>query len=132
MNKIPATITDFEKSEGISLVNLKTDTDDFFCFVINMNTDVEIKSKKEIFMIFKETEVMLLKGIKPLTTVENYFPCTIKAIEKGNILSRVDLLYKQNKISTISATKTIEKMNFTSGENIFAMVSPSEIALMEK
>lgn len=132
MNTILTKITKLEKSEGITLVHTSTKGDNFFSFIIDSNSDISPKIGSEIYLIFKESEVTILKGNKAPISIENYFPCTVNEIKESKILSKVYLRYQENIITAIISTDSLKRLNLKIGEKVSALIKATEITLMEK
>ncbi len=79
-------------------------------------------------MAFKETEVILVST--NTATTANVQRAVISRIEQGSVLSQITLLYHDSMITALVPTLTFNILRIKEGDNVFWMVSPSEISLL--
>jgi molybdopterin-binding protein len=108
-------------------VEVRVGTDLFHLFLVEI-LDEKLHLQKNVKLAFKETEVILSKGV--ITSSANVAEATIKKIEKGVVLTDVTLLYGTIEIKALVATLMFEALHVSLGDTIFWMLQPSEISLL--
>ena len=131
MNKIKGKIYHIESAEGITLVDIRIDEDEFSSLIINSeSTDEYIMVDNEVNMLFKETEISVKnyhgefnkkRQNKIITKVEN--------IKNGIILSELKFSYKENLITVIILTRLLKELALKIGEKAILILRTQEILL---
>jgi molybdopterin-binding protein len=133
MNEFRGEIIDIEVSGRLSLVSVNIS--DYFILksiVIETPETADYLSKKtQIKVLFKETEVILFTDNNITTSIENRIEGTIKRIEKGVLLSKVEIATKAGELVSIISTSAVNKLGLKHGTNIISMVQLNEIMLSE-
>ena len=131
MNKLQGTIKNMQTHEGISLVDIVIDEDEFSSLIINSKTTGEyIHVGNPVNLLFKETEV----------SVKNYHPefhkkrqnkiiTQVKIIKKGEILSELKLYYKENIITAIILTRLLNELKLKVNDKAIVILRTQEILL---
>ena len=79
--------------------------------------------------IFKETEVVIGKGLEHFVSLQNKLPATILEIENGVLLSKLILDTPAGKITAVITSDAVAQLRLQSGEQITAMIKTNEIML---
>jgi len=129
MNKIYGKISNIESEDYISIVEINTEIGNFFSLIVETPETADyLKKGKEINILFKETEVEILKNCfleKNLNTFEG----KILNIKKGKVLSKLVIEKKDLKIVSILTTKAVEILGIKENEKIYFYVKPNEIVI---
>ena len=126
MNKLPAHITELTQTEDIILITL-----DYFGFclkalIIN-NQEEYITKGNKVYIVFKETNVLLAKNLSGTLSFDNSLPAKITNINTGKILTEIKLDLKGEKISTI----TNHNGHFQINDEVQIILNPSGIFIMK-
>ena len=127
MNILPATIIAIVSSEHLSCVEVRVGLDLFHLLLLEV-FDEKLHLQKNVRLAFKETEVILSKGV--INSSANVAEATIQKIEKGVVLTQVTLLYGTMEIKTLIATPAFEALHVSQNDTISWMIQPSEISLL--
>jgi molybdopterin-binding protein len=131
MNKLKGIIKDIQSYEGISLIDIAIDEDEFSSLIINSNiTDEYIKLGNYINLLFKETEV----------SVKNYHPefhkkrknkivTIVKNIQKGIILSEIQFEYRHQTITAIILSRLLNELDLHVNDKAIVILRTQEILL---
>ena len=131
MNKLQGIIKKVESYQGISLVDITIDEDNFSSLIINSeNTNDYIYSGNTVNLLFKETEV----------SVKNYHPefnkkrsnkiiTQVKNIQFGKILSQIKLSYKKQIITVIILSRMLLELDLKPGDKAIVILRTQEILL---
>ncbi len=129
MNKIYGKISNIESEDYISIVEINTEIGNFFSLIVETPETADyLKKGKEINILFKETEVEILKNCfleKNLNTFEG----KILNMKKGKVLSKLVIEKKDLKIVSILTTKAVEILGIKENEKIYFYVKPNEIVI---
>ncbi len=132
MNKLRGRITRIEFNDHISLVDVDVSGDSFTATLLETPEDAPyLKVGNAVDVLFKETEVSLAKGLTGLISLRNRINTTVKLVRSGVILSEVVLDYRGYTISSIITTRSIQRLDIKSGDEVEAMVKANEVTLME-
>jgi len=127
MNTLKATIRSVTSSAHLSSIGVNVG-DDVFHLLLAEHTDNLARLNHEVILAFKETEVILAKGVSDSTA--NLHAGVVQSIEKGNVLTQVTLLYADTFIKALVPTITFDLLDVAVGDNIHWIVQPGEISLL--
>lgn len=133
MNEFRGEIIDIEVSGSLSLVSVNIG--DYFVLksivIETPETADYLSLKKQIKVLFKETEVILCTENNVAISLQNRIEGIIKHIEKGTLLSKVEITTKAGELVSIISTNAVNQLGLKHGIDIFAMVKLNEIMLSE-
>lgn len=130
MNTLKATISNIEAVDELLLISLKNEHGIFSSLMINNNEDY-IQEGKDVIMVFKETEVSLVKDFSGALSIRNRFPSVIREIINGKILSEIHLDYHGNKLCSVITRPSCEAMGLKAGDLVTALLKTNELLLMK-
>jgi len=87
--------------------------------------------KNRVFLLFKETEVIITNSLTVETSVENNIPAQITELEIGKLLCRVVLQAKFGVVSSIISTNAFKRLNLKVNDNVRVLIKMNEIMLSE-
>ncbi len=125
MNTLPAILSAITASEHLSILTVTVGEDNFHLLLAEQCHDAAGES---LMLAFKETEVILASA--PIATTANIQRALISKIEQGSVLSQITLAYYDKTITALVPTLTFNTLSIGEGEEVFWMVSPSEISLL--
>ncbi|WP_457627820.1 TOBE domain-containing protein [Persephonella sp.] len=132
MNRIKAVIKSVESSDSISLVELETAAGKMSAVVVETPDSADyLKTGREVYILFKETEVSIGKDLSGRISLRNRFDCTVLTVEKGKILSRIVMDCKGERIVSIITTRSVESLELKEGDRVTALVKTNEVSLLE-
>lgn len=133
MNKIPGTITQIQQSGAILLVDIDVDGHQFSALLIQSATPPDwLLTGNPIDVVFKETEVSIAKDLSGIISMRNRMKCTVLQIERGELLSKIDLKFQNFLISSAITTRSVDALELNIGDEVEALVKANEVALMKK
>ena len=131
MNILKGKITEIQSSDTLSLISVDVDGDTLSAVVLEGKKGILNYKKGELVqVIFKETEVGLAKNLSGLISFRNRFPAKIKKIEKGSVLAKISLDYKNYRIESIISAKSAEEMKLKESDAVEWLVKTNEVSLM--
>jgi molybdate transport system regulatory protein len=83
-----------------------------------------------VTLLFKETEVSLAKNLSGQISLRNRIPVVVRSIERGDILSAVELDYAGRALQSVITTRAVDRLQLVAGDAVEALVKANEIALM--
>jgi molybdate transport system regulatory protein len=132
MNKISGNITMIQHSGAIILVDIDVDGHGFSAMLIESATPPEWLQKGNIVgIVFKETEVALAKNLSGIISMRNRMKCTVKHIERGELLSKISLQFQKHQITSAITTRSVNALDLRIGDEVEALVKANEISLMK-
>lgn len=132
MNRLKGKIIVIDHNSHMSLVDVAVGGDVFTATLLETPGSANyLKVGNPVTLLFKETEVSLAKQLSGLITLRNRVFATVKAIERGYIMSAVMLDYHGIPLTSIVTTRGAERLQLTVGDEVEALIKANEIALME-
>ena len=125
MNTLPATLTAITTSEHMSILTVAAGNEPFHLLLAEQCHDT---IGTPLTLVFKETEVLLAST--PTATTANIHHAVVVKIEQGSVLSQISLTYNETTITALVPTLTFNPLNIHEGDDVFWIVSPSEISLL--
>lgn len=132
MNIFKGKITSIKISGSFSLVEVNVE-DIFFKSIIieTPETATWLVEDNEINVIFKETEVVIGKGLEHAVSMQNKIHGEIFEIDNGALLSRITISTTVGKIVSIITYNAVQQLQLQVGENVTAMIKTNEIMLSQ-
>ena len=132
MNKLQGKIMNIESSEHISIVDINVKGDLFSTVIIETPETADyLRIGKEVFMLFKETEVSIGKALSGNLSLRNRLKSKIKTIEKGTVLTKITLDYKGKDIISVITTRSTNKLDLKVGDDVQGLVKANEVIIMK-
>ena len=132
MNIFKGKITFIKASGSLSLVEVDVDGVFFKSIIIETpDTAAWLVNGHEINVIFKETEVVIGKGLQHTVSMQNKIPGEIFQIDNGALLSKITIGTTVGKIVAIITYNAVQQMQLEVGETITAMIKTNEIMLSQ-
>ena len=133
MNSLEGHIISVEVSGSMSIVTVKL-AEKLHLRAIVIETPESspyLVNGRRIKMLFKETEVVLGTFEEHRISLQNRISGTVKAIEKGQLLTKVLIDTELGEISSVISTKSTEQLNIKASSRVWAMVKLNEMMLSE-
>lgn len=132
MNKLTGTITEIQSSDHISLITVDVGGDVFSSIVLEgTHGPVHYKTGDTVSLLFKETEVGIGKNLSGMISLRNRFKSSVTNIEKGKILTKVALSYKNHAIGSIISTSSANRLELKENDEVEWLVKSNEVTLMK-
>jgi len=132
MNQLTGKIIDIQSSDNLSIIKVDVDGDVLSSIVLEgKKGPSSYRVKDKVTLLFKETEVGLAKNLSGMISLRNRFKAVIKKIDKGPILSKISLNYKDRMIESIISTQSTGQMNLKEKDEVEWLVKTNEVALMK-
>lgn len=128
MNAIKATIKNITTDGILSIVDLEVGAHIFSAQVINDSSSL-IKIGNTVEIIFKESEVVIAKGLSGLVSSINRFGATITAINKGKIMSEIVLDFDSKTVVSIITTRSANRLELAAFDQIEFLIKANEISI---
>ncbi|RXM47078.1 molybdopterin-binding protein [Flavobacterium sp. YO12] len=130
MNILNGIISQIQSHEGISLVRVQSNDVTFSTIVLDTpETSDYLKVENTVKIIFKETEVVISKDLNPNISTQNKLLCRIESIQKGVILSQINLVYEQEVIKSIITRNACEELDLKKNDTVLALIKTNEVSL---
>ncbi len=127
MNTLSATITSVTSSQHLSSICVRVGDEPFYLLLAEASSEDDLLHTA-VTLAFKETEVILFNSFAYATA--NIHKALVENIEKGFILTQVTLSYHQTIMCALVPTVTFDALGINKGDEIYWLVSPSEISLL--
>jgi len=131
MNKLNGVIAQVKASDNMSIIKVDIDGDIFSSIVLEgKKMPANYKVKDNVTVLFKETEVGLAKNLSGMISLRNRFKARIVKIDKGPILARIVLKYRDNRVESVISAQSCEEMLLAEKDDVEWLVKTNEVTLM--
>ena len=132
MNEIKGVIKEIDSYEGISIVTIGSKKNIFKSIILEDPSSMDyLKIGNPVKVLFKETEVIIVKADEYKISLRNRLKCTIISIDKGVLLSTLKLDFNDGVIHSIITSEAVEKLRLKPGDAVTAMIKTNEIMIAE-
>lgn len=128
MNKLKGIVASVESSGEIRLIGVLVEGD-LFSIVVIEDKENTLEIGRQVFLLFKETEVAIAKDFNGKISLRNQLKGKVEGIEKGKILSEISLNYKGNIINSIITTNAVLDLDLKEGDQATAFVKTNELMI---
>jgi molybdate transport system regulatory protein len=133
MNKLPGTILKIQQSGAILLVDVEVEKQVFSALLIESAIQPEwLHAGNAIDLVFKETEVSLAKNLSGQISMRNRMQCSVQAIDRGDLLSKITLNFRNYTLTSAITTRSVDSLKLEIGDEVEALVKANEVSLMKK
>ena len=133
MNRLKGVIKKITSHEGISLVNIQVLDTIFGTVLLDTPQSCSyLELNKSITVAFKETEVAIALPNVGEISMANQLKCTIKSIQKGKVLTQIELTCKGETLTSIITSNSSKRLNLKENDNVIALIKANEISLIEE
>lgn len=131
MNKLRGQIEGIEVSGSLSIVSVNIQG----CVTLNVvvietpETADYLQTGYGIYVLFKETEVIIGRDVVHPISLQNRIPGVIQQIEGGKLLSKILVQTPIGGVTAIISTNAVRQLNLKEGTKVVVMVKINEIML---
>ncbi|NOZ90955.1 MAG: transporter [Epsilonproteobacteria bacterium] len=129
MSSIVATVSNIWTIDSLHKIELD------FCgksiFMICLELDNSIKVGTKVKLAISPSHIAIAKDFRGLISYSNIIDSTIVSINRGEILSSVELKFNDITIESIITTTASKEMDLKIGESIKAMLKATELSIIE-
>ncbi len=127
MNKLKGTISSIQNESALGLVHVRSHG---VAFEVVLIEGGETYTKgQEIELLFKETEIIICTQSVEGIGIRNKIPATVVAIEKGQLMSLVQLQVKDAELVAVVTNSVLEDLGIEPDQQIHALIKSNEIMI---
>lgn len=131
MNYLPVTIAAVEVHGSIAIIDTTIGSHCFTATLVGATDEVTSwTAGMPATLLFKETEVSLAKNLAGLISMRNRIPATVRAIERGKLLTKVTLAFGDNLIESVITTRSSHALGLAVGDAVEGLVKANEMTVM--
>lgn len=132
MNRLKGKIELINSHDELLLIELNVQETKMKAIIIGKPNDYSyLEIGNEIAILFKETEITISIDKCLNISTQNKLTCIVDSIEKGQLLSQVNLNFNDAPLSSIIATTSVENLNLNRKDTVTALIKTNEIILSE-
>ena len=132
MNKITGKIAGIQSSTNLSLIEIASGENKIHTVILEIPSTLHyLKIGHEVSVLFKETEVIVSKNHLSGISLQNQIEGKVIDIERGDVLSRVEVNTASGKICSIITTQSLTELNLKSEDTVYLLINTNEIMLSE-
>ena len=131
MNRIKGVIRDIESDDFLSIIKVEAEIAPVYVLLLETpETATYLKRGKEVNIIFKETEVEIVKDCSSeYNSFLNRFEGTVESFEIGCVIAKIIFKVGDVKIFSIIPKKSFDSLKLEKGEKVSLIVRATEISL---
>lgn len=133
MNELNGTIRVIQTAGQLSLVDVTVADHTLSVILIETpDTAPYLRDGQQVRLAFKETEVILASPDSTFVSIENRLPVEVVAVEAGQILSRIELTFIDQRLDAFISTRVAQRMNLAPGQKMVALIKMNEITIITR
>jgi molybdopterin-binding protein len=127
MNRFQAQVTKIVACDRLHQVNLKMHVSELTIVTLQLPKDLE--EGADVTLLVKPTQILLATAAHDDLSFDNRLSARITAIEKGEILTTVQLDTNQTQVEAIITTKAVERLRLKKGQNCFIGINAASFSI---
>lgn len=133
MNCLDGQIINLVSDNNMTIIDLNVSGSSLKTIIIETPDSASfLKIGNHLNIMFKETEVNLAKDFTGKISLQNRLNCSVKNINKGKLLSQINLNFHSNDISAIITTCDAESLELKENDTVIALIKSTEIMVAPK
>ena len=130
MNTLSGEIAAIKVKNALSLVYINVTSARLCAIVIDTPESAPyLRTGNRIKVIFKETEVIIGTGKNQQISLQNRISGQVKAVESGDLLSKVTVDTPAGEIVSVITTNAVKQLHIKAGSQVTAMIKTNEVML---
>lgn len=131
MNRLPATINSVEIHGSIALVEAISGRFRLTATLVGASEEAaNWHAGMAVTLLFKETEVSIAKNLSGLISLRNRIAAVVIGVERGKLLSRVDLDAGGQLLASVITTRAADALGLAPGDEVEALVKANEMTVL--
>lgn len=130
MNLLEGKISEIKTEGSLSLVKVMVQNCPITSIVIDTPKSAGyLAIENSVKILFKETEVVLAKGISGVISLQNKLDCSVHSFEKGKLLCKILLNFQNTTITSVITRNAFDQLDIKENDLVQAMIKTNEISL---
>jgi molybdate transport system regulatory protein len=131
MNRLPAIISSIDIHGSIALVEAVSGSCRLTATLVGASEEAASwHTGMAVTLLFKETEVSIAKNLSGLISLRNRIAAVVLGVERGKLLSRVDLQVDGHRLASVITTRAVEALGLAPGDAVEALVKANEVTVL--
>jgi len=133
MNRLLGRIVSVESSGEISLIDIRIGSECVVSVLVidGLEPSPYLAVGGQVGVLFKESEVVLVKGEDKHIGALNRIPARIAGIGEHALLSEINLTYEALPLRALVPSRSLRELGLKVGDDMTVLVNPTEITLAE-
>lgn len=130
MNRLFGKIIGIETAGGIALVDVAVCSRRYTAMLVcteQQSSNWQVDAP--VTLLFQETEVSLAKELSGKISMRNRMPGTITAIERGRLLTKIELNVDGQTVGAVITTRSCDSLELNVGDTVEGLVKANEMSL---
>ena len=130
MNRLFGKIIGIETAGGIALVDVAVCSRRYTAMLVcteQQSSNWQVDAP--VTLLFQETEVSLAKELSGRISMRNRMPGTITAIERGRLLTKIELNVDGQTVGAVITTRSCDSLELNVGDTVEGLVKANEMSL---
>lgn len=130
MNRLSGKIVGIESDKGMSIVDIMTDAGQLSALILETPETVPyLKIDKQVFAIFKETEVAIGKGGSENISYLNANDGIVENFNLGDVLAEINLSANHKKVTSIITRRAFRRLDIKKGDKVKWIIKSNEVSI---
>jgi len=126
MNRLTGTITSIVQNGDLHFVQMKRG--EFRLSALTLELPSDFREGTEVFVLFKETEVILAREPLGDLSLQNRLGGEILSIEIGKILAKAVLAVAGGTVTAIITADSAKRMDLRPGDRVIGLIKATEVS----
>ena len=129
MSHIIATVVEINKCESLHVLKFSAHGEFLSMMSLDIDDDIDVGTKVSLHV--KPSHIAVAKNFTGMLSYSNQLPCTIVALENGELLSSIKLRFFDGMLESIITLASSKKMHLEVGDEVIALIKASELSIGE-
>jgi molybdopterin-binding protein len=129
MNRLVATVSSIDSMQSLNIVEFTLGNQRLTMMSLELGDDIALDTS--VRLTVKPSHVTLAKNLSGMLSHSNRLNATIKSIQKGKLLSIVELMVEGFSVESMITTKALDTMQLQKGEALEMLIKASDLSIVE-
>ncbi len=129
MNKIDATLTVIEHSQGISVVSFGSSNQHLK--MMSLDLDESMKVGVKVRLGVKASSISIAKNLRGELSIANQLKSTVVSVNNGTLLSSVKLRFGDFILESIITSESSKRLDLQENDAVIALIKSSDLSILE-
>lgn len=129
MNTLQASVKQIDHLDSLYIVTFEWHGADIK--MVSLDLDQKLEKYDEVILGVNFTSVAVAKMIEGELSYTNQLDAKVGSVEKGELLSVVELTYGDDKLESLLLTESIDRLELKAGDEVKMIIKANDIFLQE-
>lgn len=126
MNELKAKVVNIQNEQNLNIVSFDYQGSKLYMMSLGLK---DIDLEKEVILGINASSFIIGKDLKGDISLLNKLNCELVELKKGKLLSSLSLKINEDLLTSIIATKSVEKLNLKENDILQVFIKASDISI---